>query len=73
MPSTSLTLVLGYCLGNPQRVGTAGRVSALCAELRRRGEYDTLIDTLDPALASAITLLEVADRGQVWASGQRRP
>lgn len=72
LSDAALALALGVCVGRPQSVRTIGRVSTLAEELRRRGVYDALLDTLDPELAQTIRALDAADRGQRWARTGRR-
>lgn len=73
MPVGSVALVLGYLAGNTAARRTPGRVCALVDELKRRGVYADVLAALDPELAQRINLLYIADRGQVWKNGGRRP
>lgn len=53
-------VTLGYVLGNiaARSGGTVpGRVLALTTELHQRGELETLLDELDPELATALGFL----------------
>lgn len=72
LSDASIALVLGVCVGQPQKVANMGRVSVLVDELQRRGVYHQILATLDSELAAAITILDRADRGQRWARTGRR-
>lgn len=73
MPVGSVALVLGYVAASHQARRTPGRICALVDELKRRGVYADVLAALDPELAQRINLLYIADRGQVWKNGGRRP
>lgn len=72
LPVSSIALALGMCVAGQQDTRHAGRLAALVDELKRRGVYDDMIASLDPQLADAIRLLDMADRGQRWAKTGHR-
>lgn len=72
LPVSAIALALGLSLSRPS-TDTAGRVAALCGELRRRGVYEDMLAALEPGLAEAVRTAELADSGAAWArTGQRR-
>ena len=72
-PTSALTYVLGMLAARPLRAADAGRIAAICTELRRRGDWDTFWAGLSEALQDQLSMLEMADRGQHFAvHGQRR-
>lgn len=72
-PTASLTYVLGMLAGRPLRETDAGRIAAICTELRARGEWTAFYEGLSDALQDQLAMLEMADRGQHFAvHGQRR-
>lgn len=73
LPTASIAYALGLCMAGRKRPEKAGRISALIAELRRRGEYDAMCDGLDHTLVVSLRVMEGADRGQVWARSHQRP
>lgn len=73
MPVGSIALVLGYVAGSTNARRTPGRIATLADELKRRGVYADILASLDPELSRRIELLYTADRGQLWATGGRRP
>jgi phosphate/sulfate permease len=72
LPVSAIALALGICVAGSQSVRTAGRVSTLVDELKRRGVYADMLAAVDPQLAKSITMLDTADRGQRWAQTGRR-
>lgn len=72
-PDAALFFILGMLAARPLRPAEAGRLAAICTEVRRRGLWDVLCASIDRELAAALAMLETADRGQHFAStGQRR-
>lgn len=72
LPVSAIALALGICVAERQSVRTAGRVSTLVDELKRRGVYTDMLASIDPQLAASITMLDTADRGQRWAQTGHR-
>lgn len=72
LSDAAIALALGVCVGRPQSAREAGLVSALVAELSRRGVLERLLWELDPALAEQIQTLAAVDRGQRWAQTGHR-
>ncbi|AER48876.1 hypothetical protein SEA_ORANGEOSWALD_66 [Mycobacterium phage OrangeOswald] len=73
VPDAALSLILGFCSGRPQSLANVGQVSTLCAEMRRRGLWETALAAIDPDLAARLRTLEEMDRGAVYAQTGRRP
>jgi hypothetical protein len=71
LPAAAVAFALGVCVGRQQNAQTAGQLSALIGELRRRGIYDDMVATLDPTLRRSLQLMETVDRGQAWNRGRR--
>jgi hypothetical protein len=67
LPVSAIALALGICVAGSVSVQTAGRVSTLVDELKRRGVYSDMLASIDPQLAAQIDVLDTADRGQRWA------
>lgn len=71
IPTESICFALGMCVAKPSS-REPGKVATLAAELRRRGVFDALIETLAPELRDAVLAMEGMDRGAAWGrTGQR--
>ena len=60
----ALFYALGMFAARPLRAQDAGRIAALCTELRRRNVYDELMTSLSVDQREQLRMLEIADRGQ---------
>lgn len=72
-PTPALTFALGYVVTQRVDVNHLAPFVGLCDELRRRGEWDTLLGTLPTEVGQAVSMLYQMHRGQQWARTGRMP